>query len=83
MKKFKQYSFFIGIVGAILTVVGVVLDFFELIKIMPIITEVLAAISAVLVSFGVIQKQDSTNKSFEEIKEEIEKDLSNSKKDND
>ncbi len=78
MKKFKQYSFYIGIVGAVLAITGVVLSFFGIVNIMPIITEIVAIISAILVSVGLVEKGDSKDKSFSTLKDEIKSDIDKS-----
>ena len=74
MKKFKQYSFYIGIIGALIAVTSVILNFFEITNIMPVITEILAVVSAILVSVGVVEK-DTKDKTFDDIKNEIKTDL--------
>ncbi len=73
MKKFRKYTFYIGLVGAMLSVISLVLTFFGVIDVMPIITEVVAIISAVLVSIGVVEKDEQ--KPFDELKKEIKNDL--------
>lgn len=75
MKKFKQYSFYIGLVGAILALASVILNFFGVVDIMPIITEIVAIISALLVSVGLVEKGDSKDKTFSDLKSEIKNDL--------
>ena len=71
MNKLKKYSFYIGIVGAILTVVGFILDFFGLINILPMIIEITAILSTILVSLGIVEKDDKG----ETLKEDIEEDI--------
>lgn len=75
MKKFKQYSFYIGLVGAILALASVILNFFGVVDIMPIITEIVAIISALLVSVGLVEKGDIKDKTFSDLKSEIKNDL--------
>ena len=74
MEKFRNYTFYVGIIGAILTVVSFVLDFFGVVEIMPIIIEVVAIISAVLVSLGIIKKDSKTQDIIAE-KDELKEDL--------
>ena len=85
MNKLKKYSFYIGIVGSILSVVGFVLDFFGAINVLPIIIDIVVIISVVLVSLGVVEKEDKTD-----LKDQIESDIKSKvelpntlKKDND
>ena len=72
MNKLKKYSFYIGIVGAILSVIGFVLDFFGLVNILPMIIDIVAIISAILISLGVIEKDDKTSTN---LKEDIKTDI--------
>ncbi len=72
MSKLKKYSFYIGIVGAILSVIGFVLDFFGLVNILPMIIDIVAIISAILISLGVIEKDDKTSTN---LKEDIKTDI--------
>ena len=74
MEKFRNYTFYVGIISAILTVVSFVLDFFGVVEIMPIIIEVVAIISAVLVSLGIIKKDSKTQDIIAE-KDELKEDL--------
>ncbi len=73
MNKLKKYSFYIGIVGAILSCTGLMLDFFGILDIMPIITEVVVIISTILVALGVVEKEDKGD--IQSLKEDIKKDL--------
>jgi uncharacterized membrane protein len=72
MNKLKKYSFYIGIVGAVLSVVGFILDFFGAINILPIIIDIVAVISAMLISLGIIEKEDKTSTT---LKEDIKADI--------
>lgn len=74
MKKIKNYTFFVGLIGAVLSVVSFVLDFFGVMDIMPIIVEIVAVISAVLVSVGVVQKDTKAQDIIAE-KDEIKDDI--------
>jgi|GEM_PF-3073645 len=81
MNKLKKYSFYIGIVGAILSCTGLVLDFFGVLDIMPIITEVVVIISTILVALGVVEKEDKGD--IQSIKEDIKSDLNQDQDDKD
>lgn len=81
MNKLKKYSFYIGIVGAILSCTGLVLDFFGVLDIMPIITEVVVIISTILVALGVVEKEDKGD--IQSIKDDIKSDLNQDQDDKD
>lgn len=81
MNKLKKYSFYIGIVGAILSCTGLVLDFFGVLDIMPIITEIVVIISTILVALGVVEKEDKGD--IQSIKEDIKSDLNQDQDDKD
>ncbi len=66
------YTFYIGIVGVVLSCVSICLDFFGVVDIMPIITEVFVSISAILVAIGVVE---TDKKDVEQIKKDIEEQL--------
>ena len=74
MKKIKNYTFFVGLIGAVLSVVSFVLDFFGVVDIMPIIVEIVAVISAVLVSVGVVKKDTKAQDIIAE-KDDIKDDI--------
>lgn len=73
MNKIK-YSFYIGIVGIIMSCVSLVLEFFGVIDIMPVIIEIVASVSAILVAIGIVGN-DSGKKDIEQIKEDIKDDI--------
>ena len=64
------YTFYIGIAGAILSCVSICLDFFGVVDIMPIITEIFVCISAILIAIGVVKTDDK--KDIEQIKKDLE-----------
>lgn len=74
MNNFKKYSIVISIIGAVIILVQILANHFNLSLDQNIIIEVVSVIIAMLISIGVIKKQ-STN--IKDIKEQVKQDLQN------
>ena len=76
MNNFKKYSIVISIIGAVIILVQVLANHFNLSLDQNIIIEVVSVIIAMLISIGVIKKQ-STSTNIKDIKEQVKQDLQN------
>lgn len=76
MNNFKKYSIVISIIGAVIILVQILANHFNLSLDQNIIIEVVSVIIAMLISIGVIKKQ-STSTNIKDIKEQVKQDLQN------
>ena len=75
MKNLKNYAVVLGVVSVVVVVVQLIATIFNFSLDINIIVEVAACIIAILVTFGVIVKKDTTDKNFDQIKKDIKQDI--------
>ncbi len=78
MKSIKDYAVLLGVISAVIALVQIIASVFNFGLDINLIVETISIILAVLVTVGVINKKDSTNKSIKELQEDIKSDLINS-----
>ncbi len=75
MKNLKNYAVVLGVVSVVVVAVQLIATIFNFSLDINIIVEVAACIIAILVTFGVIVKKDTTDKNFDQIKTDIKQDI--------